>query len=192
MIETIRKEILAGLLIGIGGFAFLSVDNKYIGAFLFSVGLISVILLGASLYTGKVGYVRTIPNALRMIPMCLLNMLGAALVGIVTQPLVRDQAVVTVGNKLMKTPLNVFISAVICGALIYLAVELYKRSSNILTIIIPVFTFVAVGADHCIANAYYFVAAGEFTRISLLYLVVCVFGNATGSLVVSLLQGEKS
>jgi formate/nitrite transporter FocA (FNT family) len=122
MIETIRKEILAGLLIGIGGFAFLSVDNKYIGAFLFSVGLISVILLGAFLYTGKVGYVRTVHNAVLMLPMCLLNMVGAALFGIVTQPLVRDQAIRSVGNKLAKEPLNVFISAAICGALIYLAV----------------------------------------------------------------------
>jgi len=191
MIETIRKEILAGLLIGIGGFAFLSVDNKYVGAFLFSVGLISVILLGAFLYTGKVGYVRTIHSAVLMLPMCLLNMIGAVLFGIVTQPLVRDQAIRSVGNKLAKEPLNVFISAAICGALIYLAVELFKRSKNILAVIIPVFAFVAAGTDHCIANAYYFAAAGEFTSDALLYLVICIFGNATGSLVVSLLQGEK-
>ena len=191
MIETIRKEILAGLLIGIGGFAFLSVDNKYVGAFLFSVGLISVILLGAMLYTGKVGYVRTIPNAVKMIPMCILNMAGAALFGVVTHPLAGDQAIRSAGNKLAKAPLNVFISAAICGALIFLAVELFQRSKNVVTIIIPVFTFVAVGADHCIANAYYFAAAGEFTIDALLYLIICVFGNATGSLVVSLLQGEK-
>lgn len=191
MIETIRKEILAGLLIGIGGFAFLSIGNKYVGAFLFSVGLISVIMLGAFLYTGKVGYVRTVHSATVMIPMCLLNMVGAALFGIVTQPLVRDQAMLSVGNKLTKAPLNVFISAAICGALIYLAVELFKRSKNILTVIIPVFAFVAAGADHCIANAYYFAAAGEFTSDALLYLIICIFGNAVGSLVVSLLQGKS-
>lgn len=188
MIETIRKEILAGLLIGIGGFAFLSVDNRYVGAFLFSVGLISVILLGAFLYTGKVGYVRKISDAVKMIPMCFLNMIGSALFGVVTQPLIRDQAALTVGNKFAKTPLNVFISAAICGALIYLAVELFKKSRNILTIILPVFTFVAVGADHCIANSYYFAAAGEYNKYTLTYLIVCIFGNALGALVVSLLQ----
>ena len=61
-----------------------------------------------------------------------------------------------------------------------------------MTIIIPVFTFVAAGTDHCIANAYYFAAAGEFDKYTLLYLIVCVFGNAAGSLIVSFLQGEKS
>ncbi len=51
------KSIAAGIMISIGGAAFLSCENRYVGAFLFCVGLISVVALGFNLYTGKIGYV---------------------------------------------------------------------------------------------------------------------------------------
>ena len=52
-----KKGILAGILVGLGAFIFVSLypDNKPLGAFLFSLGLISVFHLQANLYTGKIG-----------------------------------------------------------------------------------------------------------------------------------------
>ena len=51
------KAILAGAAISIGGIVFLSCDVKYVGAFLFSTGLVTVCMFGFNLYTGKIGYV---------------------------------------------------------------------------------------------------------------------------------------
>jgi formate/nitrite transporter FocA (FNT family) len=49
------QSILAGILIGIGAYAYVSISNLYIGAFIFSLGLISVFILEAKLFTGKIG-----------------------------------------------------------------------------------------------------------------------------------------
>lgn len=47
--------IPAGICVSVGGAAYLSTDNRYIGALLFSVGLLAIITYNFSLYTGKVG-----------------------------------------------------------------------------------------------------------------------------------------
>ena len=53
------KSILAGLMIAIGGTIFLSVQNKVVGASLFSIGLIGILVYNFNLYTGKIGYLIT-------------------------------------------------------------------------------------------------------------------------------------
>ena len=58
--NVIFKSILAGVLIALAGHIYLNCSNKIVGAFLFSIGLIGVIVLKANLYTGKVGYVKSI------------------------------------------------------------------------------------------------------------------------------------
>ena len=188
----IRKSLLAGILIGLAGALFLSVEQPYVAAFIFSIGLISVILLGCNLYTGKVGYARTPGDVPGLLGMCLLNIIGAGLIGLVTHPIASPAAEAVAAKKLSKPLPQAVISACLCGMLIYLAVELYKRSQNLLTIIIPVFTFVTAGTDHCIANAYYFAAAMTFNLQVFLFLVVCILGNATGSLVISLLAVKEA
>ena len=57
MLELIRKSSLAGLLISLAGMIYLNCENKIVGAFLFSIGLITVIILETNLFTGKIGYV---------------------------------------------------------------------------------------------------------------------------------------
>ena len=51
------KGIYAGLMIGIGGVAYLSVKNPVAGSFFFSIGLLTICMYGMNLYTGKIGYV---------------------------------------------------------------------------------------------------------------------------------------
>ena len=61
--QLIFKSILAGMLIAMAGWIFLACQSldigawsKVVGAASFSVGLVAVIGLQASLYTGKIGY----------------------------------------------------------------------------------------------------------------------------------------
>ena len=51
----ITNTILAGMMIGIGDIALMSCENKYIGALMFSVALMSIIYFQLPLYTGRVG-----------------------------------------------------------------------------------------------------------------------------------------
>ena len=49
--------IIAGICIGIGGIVYLSSDNSVVGAFLFSIGLLSILYFRLQLFTGKIGYI---------------------------------------------------------------------------------------------------------------------------------------
>ena len=52
-------------MIAIGGTVFLSIENKVIGASLFSIGLFGVLIYNLNLYTGKIGYLITNFNILK-------------------------------------------------------------------------------------------------------------------------------
>ena len=55
--DFLIKGVYAGIMIGIGGIAFLSLENKIAGSFFFSLGLLTVCMYGMNLYTGKIGYI---------------------------------------------------------------------------------------------------------------------------------------
>jgi len=55
-LKAFVSAILAGISIGFGGLVFLSVDNKVIGAALFTIGLFCICTFGFNLFTGKVCY----------------------------------------------------------------------------------------------------------------------------------------
>jgi len=55
--DVFLKGIYVGIMIAIGGIVYVAVDNKIIGSFLFSIGLLSVCMYGLNLYTGKIGYI---------------------------------------------------------------------------------------------------------------------------------------
>ena len=55
-IEVLIKSILAGIMIGIGGTIYLSLDNKIVGSILFAIGLFIIVVYSFNLYTGKIGY----------------------------------------------------------------------------------------------------------------------------------------
>ena len=59
MINEIKKAILSGILISIGGCVYMasvSAGLSWMGAILFSGGLFAICIYGFNLYTGKVGY----------------------------------------------------------------------------------------------------------------------------------------
>jgi hypothetical protein len=54
--DTARKSVWGGIFIAIGTLVFLSLYPSPLGAFLFSVGLLSIFLLEFKLFTGAVTY----------------------------------------------------------------------------------------------------------------------------------------
>ena len=81
-LNFIFKGFLAGLLISLGGIAFLQVENKIIGSVLFSIGLIAVIIMEANLYTGKIGYATNLVKAKAAAMIMIANLITAFLVGL--------------------------------------------------------------------------------------------------------------
>ena len=56
ILKTFFLATCSGICIGIGGAVYLTLENKIVGAFLFTVGLFTILIFGFKLYTGMVGY----------------------------------------------------------------------------------------------------------------------------------------
>lgn len=183
--------VLAGIAISIGGAAFLASDSRGLGAALFSVGLFAVCTLGLNLFTGKICYALDHPPAylLDCLVIWLGNFLGAWLSGnalALTRLNFQEKAAVICQAKLEDSPLSLFILAVFCNILIYLAVESYRNNPHelgkYLGLFLGVAVFVMVGFEHCVANMFYFSVAGMWRGESLLAILIMSAGNAVGGL----------
>ena len=184
VIILIWKSILAGFLISLAGWIYLQCNNKIIGSVLFSIGLISIILLQANLFTGKIGYVDTKEKAIESIIILLINFATAYIIGLLYH---YTNNVFSFQSRLIKTWYQILLDGFGCGILIYLAVELYNKTNNILLIILPVVCFILSGMEHSIADAFYF-GASDFSWKGLGYICLIIIGNTMGSLFIRRLQ----
>ncbi len=194
-LEFLIKGIYAGIMIGIGGIAYLAIPNKALGACIFSIGLLTVCMYSLNLYTGKIGYILVNKASYIWELLCSLigNFIGAFLVGNVMR-LTRFTAYVETAQNLVNTKLNdnllsIFILSVFCGIIMYLAVNNYKKESSeigkYIIIVMGVMAFILCGFEHCIANMFYFSIAGVWSFKVLLYLLVMILGNSIGSIIIA-------
>lgn len=203
MIEDIKKSVLSGLMICVGGTVYLScvaVGLKPLGAFLFAAGLYTICTYGFNLYTGKVGYIANqFKNTkyLRLVLLTLVfNLLSTYIFGILAAyafPLISEPAKTIYAAKFQTPLLRLFISGIFCGLLMFLSVDTWKKGSKIgVFIYIPV--FILCGFDHSIANSFYNgVANGinAFTLQNFLIFLVVILGNAAGGMIIPLLTRTK-
>ncbi len=187
-ISEFIKSILAGMMISIGGMIYLASANKYIGALLFTVGLISVVFFGFNLYTGKIGYV--LQNDKVFLVDTLLsvvgNLIGCIVMGLIKMPI--SNVVEVCENKLQKGIGQTFIDGILCGILVYISVEIFKKRDAFIGILVCIPTFILAGFEHSIADMFYFVNARIFTAQALLFIVIVVLGNSVGGLLIPILK----
>lgn len=84
---------------------------------------------------------------------------------------------------------KVFFLSVLCGVMMYLAIDNYAKTKNIVLIIAPVMIFILSGFEHSIANMFYFHLAGAYTGKSAAYLLLMLLGNGVGAKLFSLKDG---
>ncbi len=194
-LDFLIKGIYAGLMIGVGGTIFLSVENTIVGSFLFSIGLLMICMYGMNLYTGKIGYV--LINKFEYVYELLLslfgNFIGTFIVGklmLLTRfSSLSERAIKMANLKLSDNLLSIFILSMFCGMLMYIAVNNYKKASNeigkYIGIFMCVMVFILCGFEHCVANMFYFSIASVWSFKTLLYLLIMVLGNSIGSIIIA-------
>lgn len=186
------KAVLAGIAIAIGGIIYLSVENKIIGALLFTVGLYAIVLNGLFLYTGKVGYLVVEKDKkeylLILLTTWLGNLVGTAIGAFAflntRNALAAQNVDIICDAKLDDTPLSIFILAVFCGFLMYIAVDGFKEKGNPIILFMGVSVFILCGFEHCIANMFYFSLAGAWSGKAFLYLLIMTIGNSVGGILI--------
>lgn len=191
-----KKAVLAGMCIALGGTVYLSVDNKIIGSLLFTIGLYAIVLNGLFLYTGKIGYLIVEQNKKEYIQMLLTTWIGNLVgtgIGAFAVLQTRIAGIAQKADsicavKLEDSPMSVFILAVLCGMLMYIAVDGFKEKGNPLILFIAVSVFILSGLEHCIANMFYFSLAEVWSCKSFAYLLLITVGNSMGGVLIPLMK----
>ncbi len=199
-LRTFISAVASGICIGIGATAYLLCPSKLFGAFLFVVGLCTVLLYGFRLFTGMVGYL--IDNRpvyiLKLVVVWLGNFLGtlaAASVLLCTRlsSALNTAAGAVVETKLADSHLSLFILGIFCGVLMFLGVDSYKKYSSskdftaIFMPVVSVVVFIVAGFEHCVADMYYFAAAGRLLE-GLPAIAIITLGNTLGGSVMPILS----
>ena len=192
-IEILIKSILAGIMIGIGGTIYLSLDNKIVGSILFAIGLFIIVVYSFNLYTGKIGYLINNFNKkyIRELIITLIgNLIGTFFVGFILKytriyTMISEKAKTLADIKLNDTLISILILSFFCGILMYLAVNTYKEVKDIgkyLAVFLGVIVFILCGFEHCIANMYYFSVSSTWS----LNTLVMILGNSLGGILIPL------
>ncbi|MDQ0272069.1 formate/nitrite transporter family protein [Cytobacillus purgationiresistens] len=179
--------------------------GSFIGAAVFPIGLILVILAGGELITGNMMSVSTALFSKRISLMQLINnwfwvllsnFIGALfvayffghIVGLTETGPFLDKTVALAGAKIDDTFMQTLISAIGCNWLVCLAVWLsygaHDFAGKILAIWFPIMAFVAIGFQHVVANMFLIPAAifaGSYTWLDFIQNIIPAFiGNVIG------------
>ena len=190
-ISIFLSAILAGLSISIGGCVFLLLESKVLGALFFTIGLFVICTFKLHLFTGKVCYVfRNDKKYALSLPVIWLGNLCGTFIGAMLQKCTRvdttitEKAATICQTKLNDSLLSIFILAIFCNILIYIAVEGFNSNPHevgkYLSLFFGVVVFILCGFEHCVANMYYFTVAGAWSLKTVLYVLVMTAGNAVG------------
>ena len=191
--ETFVLGILAGAFIALGAvFYTITTTNtgmgfgptKVLGGFVFSLGLVLVVIAGAELFTGNnlisvaafTGRISPHQVAKNWFWVYIANFVGSILVvGLIygtgiwqfLGSQVGAHMVSIAAGKTLLSPVEAFTRAILCNFLVCLAVWMAAGadsiSGKIIAIIFPITGFVAMGFEHSIANMY-FIPMGLFLK----------------------------
>ena len=195
-IRVLINAVLAGIFIGLAGTVYLSVPNKFAGAFLFGFGLLTIVCCSFKLYTGAIGYLvnqgrKAGSYAVTLAIIWAGNWIGTWLVGSslrcsrVGAELSRKAASLC-SAKVADDWISLLVLGFFCGMLMYLAVESFRRRNElpvpapVLMVFLCVMVFILSGFEHCIADMFYFSAAGAWNADSLKTILIITAGNSLG------------
>lgn len=200
-INVLINGILAGVAFAIGTTAFLSINNKYMGSALFTLGLTIVFAYGFSLYTSKICYCfkNTTEQNLMLIPTWLGNIAGSMLVGALLKLTRSDisKTLVSRANKLSleklsESVIGILVLSVFCGILMFVATDNYKNAKNAaqkyLTLFLTVMVFILCDFEHFVSSTFMFTIGGVLNLKAFWYLLLMTLGNSIGAVIIPLIH----
>lgn len=174
----LKQAIVSGILIGIGVIINLLSENKYIGAMLFSLGLLAIIHNNLPLYTGKIGFLREnkITDLLQVLIFNLIGDVIPVFMVLACKKGLYDKMVKIAQVKYSNNFLQLFLLGALCGVLMLIAVY----SKNQVITVFCIMVFILSGYEHCVANFPFLVL--HFSMVNLIKFLCIVLGNSVGSI----------
>jgi formate/nitrite transporter FocA (FNT family) len=191
-LKSFYSALIAGFMIGLGCIIFLSIENKILGSLFFAVGLLTILLLKLNLFTGKAPYI--CQNDLKYCGFVGIvwigNFIGAGFTAFIVRYTRLSEDLMTkcrllVELKVTDSLTSLFILGILCGILMYVAVDTFNKhgqtknfSSTILTLLC-VCVFIISGYEHSVADMFYFMLVLPIEHWWLQLLVITA-GNLVG------------
>lgn len=184
MKNFLLMSVFAGLLIGTGGLVYLRVGGVA-GAVLFGFGLLSVVMCGAQLFTGKSGFLppQQIPRLLLMLAANAVGCLVAAVIALycLNQPVASNLSSI-LASRQSASWISLILTSSGTGMIMTLAVY-GARKQHYLPLLFGVPVFILCGLPHCVADAFYYALAtlmGKFDWWILSAWFWAIVGNYLG------------
>ncbi len=201
-LELYISSVLAGMLIGIAGTLYIASGKSFFGAVLFTVALFTICTRGMGLFTGRVGYLWAQSNKLSYIEelgtIWVGNLTGCIVLGAIiryAKPAYVDMAAQVSSTKLSQTSGQTFLLAVLCGMLMFIAVDHFRTwqgdFGRFLGMLFCIPAFIVAGFEHVVADMFYFALglSSEQLGQAALFLIICSLGNSVGAWLIP--WGEK-
>ncbi len=191
--------VMAGVMTGLGGAAFLAADNREVGSLLFSIGMFAALVLNLPLYIGRcAGAICHKPRQINRLPGLLLgNLLGAVLCGLVYGLAVESGAPQLQAARLGQTFFSTLVRGTFAGMIIYAGAQSWHslHYSRAVGTLLAVTAFVVSRFENSIADAFYFSAAfsqtGVWNAAVLPFMAAAILGNTIGPVLLCLAQPRK-
>jgi formate/nitrite transporter len=205
------QGILAGMYISIGAIGYLKLAaglsdpglGNFLGALVFPVGIIAILLMQAELYTSDsmvmlavyTGHTKIIKIIKILILILIANLIGAIIIAWMAgnAGVLDDKTLALVMNKAVHKvhlPLGrLFVSSILCNIIVStgvcLAYSCREEISKVVVVWLAITVFVLTGTEHVVANMYYLFAAyfgGAEISLSQIFYNLCVaaLGNFIG------------
>ena len=202
------KSMLAGAFIAIGCMMMLLVKSdstlspavsSILSGLCFSAGLFSVFVCESELFTGDCLMVFGLIEGKYTVGcmfLTLLAVLAYNFVGVVAmvtlfnasgmQNSLRDGILAVESAKMALRMPELFAKSVLCNFMVCLAAWINAKSASVteklVAAVIPVTVFVALGFEHSVANAFFYLLMPENGFLLVEMLLVCILGNVVGGM----------
>ena len=200
IIKIFLKGILAGVAISIGAWlclrANMVLESNLVGSFIFSTGLILIVNFDFYLYTGRICYLyenKESNKGMHLLSGLIGNLSGCLIMGLFMRLCFKENLDflfnnldIMINNKLVDSWYSIAIKSFLCGMLVYLAVEGFKKiTSNLgkyVVLVLCIGGFVFAGYEHCVANMFYYALGASYNLKTLMVLLLCILFNSIGGL----------
>lgn len=215
-LKVFVSAMLAGMFIGLGYYANIVINSyempiigsntvgilRFLGAFIFAVGLIMVIVAGADLFTGnclvmfgvfnkRIKFVDAIVHLLLVL---LGNLIGACFLALLIyyanspSTTIINSIEEIAASKLDKSFISLVILGILCNILVAIAVYMAYAAKNItgkvIVVILPIIAFILMAFEHSVANMFIFPLNALLQKDSLFLmfnnLLPVILGNFIG------------
>ena len=189
----------AGIMITLAAIINLNCDNRVLGAFLFSIGLMAVVVYKFPLFTGYVGDLlpairekRFWKYVINMWWILFHNLIGCQIAALLYKgggqsSLVEEKATALIDGKPTGFG-ELFIAGLFCGILIYVAVKSQDKIYKPFLIILAVMGFILSGQEHSIADIGYCLLRKGMLSYRMSLIGPVLLGNLVGAELMGVLR----